>query len=562
MALSSSTIWEVQTGGSDTASGGAFDPSQTAGMFTDGAATVANTSAPVFTSASYNFVAGDAGAWLYIAAGTNWTAGWYKIASVASNAATLTATIGLAVLKAGGLSTATGCATTASPTGATWTIDYSQQAAAQFTYTDLASAGAGLTVSSAAFPFAKQQVGNCIVITGGTNFTAGRYVIASVAAGVATVVGAANITTGAGASGTGGQGGALASPGKAAGLVLAVNDVWIKSGTYTMTTTSTNVAAGIVNLTVGPASETNVMRWIGYQTTRFDFGTRPVLTTDQTSCTLFTVAVTGHVLVDNIEADGASKTSVRGFAVDNQYFPFFRRLVARNCTNTGIYYNPATPGLGYMLNCYVTTSSGASGAFFVSGPCRNCVAYANTTTGFVGNGSDQTYINCIAAGNTGASTDGFIPSNNGVHYINCVAYANGRQGFSFPQFSERNATAENCIAVGNGAYGFTAGTVADGVLIINCAGYNNTTANYNTTNIVRLENFVALTGDPFTNSAGGDFSLNNTAGAGASLRATGTPGAFPVIGTTGYMDVGAVQHNAVAGIAISPVGSSFINGVH
>ena len=35
MALSASTIWEVETGGSDTANGGAFDPSQTAGMFTD-----------------------------------------------------------------------------------------------------------------------------------------------------------------------------------------------------------------------------------------------------------------------------------------------------------------------------------------------------------------------------------------------------------------------------------------------------------------------------------------------------------------------------------------------
>jgi len=89
MALSATTIFEVETGGSDTLNGGAFDPGQTAGMLTDGAATSATGTAPVFTSASYNFVAGDVGAWIYIASGTNWIPGWYKISSVGSNAATL-----------------------------------------------------------------------------------------------------------------------------------------------------------------------------------------------------------------------------------------------------------------------------------------------------------------------------------------------------------------------------------------------------------------------------------------------------------------------------------------
>src|SRR5690349_16220768 len=114
-------------------------------MNTDGAATSATGTAPVFSSASYNFVAGDVGAWVYIASGTNWTPGWYQIASVASNTATLEATAGVAYLAYITPTTANGCATTTSPTGATWTIDYSQQNAAQCTYTDLASAGAGAT---------------------------------------------------------------------------------------------------------------------------------------------------------------------------------------------------------------------------------------------------------------------------------------------------------------------------------------------------------------------------------------------------------------------------------
>src|SRR5438045_1468178 len=126
MSLSAFTIAEVRGSGSDTACGGLFDPSQTTGMFTDGAATSATGNSPVFTSASYNFAAGDAGAYVYIGAGTNWLPGWYKIASVASNAATLTASVGNVMGSTGGgtasptvLNTAAGCASTASPTGAT-----------------------------------------------------------------------------------------------------------------------------------------------------------------------------------------------------------------------------------------------------------------------------------------------------------------------------------------------------------------------------------------------------------------------------------------------------------
>ena len=93
MALGGTTIVEVQTGGSDSANGGCFDPGKvSAGGFTDGAATSATGNSPVFSSASYNFVAGDVGAWLYIDSGTNWIPGWYQIASVASNVATIATT--------------------------------------------------------------------------------------------------------------------------------------------------------------------------------------------------------------------------------------------------------------------------------------------------------------------------------------------------------------------------------------------------------------------------------------------------------------------------------------
>jgi len=147
MAFSNGTVWEASAAGSDTLCSGGFVPTNS-NFATDGAATNANTSSPVFTTASYNFVSGDVGAWVFIKSGTNSVPGWYKITSVAANAATLNAAIGAGVLYGGILTatnralnfipnTVTGIATTASPTSLTWGIDYSQQNSAKIAFTDM-----------------------------------------------------------------------------------------------------------------------------------------------------------------------------------------------------------------------------------------------------------------------------------------------------------------------------------------------------------------------------------------------------------------------------------------
>lgn len=170
MALTAFVHWRVTTDGAEI-NGGGFDPSLTAGMLTDGAATSATGTAPVFTSATYTFVAGDVGAHLYIAAGTNWTPGWYPIASVAGGAATLTASIDATLNGArkanGNVLTANGCATTASPTGATFTIDYSAKTATPIAYTDLVST-ASTTVNSLLVGFTPVMVGNIIRLASAT----------------------------------------------------------------------------------------------------------------------------------------------------------------------------------------------------------------------------------------------------------------------------------------------------------------------------------------------------------------------------------------------------------
>lgn len=186
--LSASTIVEIQSGATaGNVNGGGFNPVN-ANFMTDLTtdANTANTSAPIVSSASYNFAATDVNHWLYIQSGTNWTAGWYKIASVASNKATLSAAVGSAsvrqvVYNRFGTNTVIGCATTGTPTGGVFSIDYSQGTTAIAAFTNLGSANGSttLTDNSAGGLFTKAMVGNLICLSAGTNCTVKWYEIVS-----------------------------------------------------------------------------------------------------------------------------------------------------------------------------------------------------------------------------------------------------------------------------------------------------------------------------------------------------------------------------------------------
>ncbi len=542
MALSATTIAEVETGGSDTANGGLFDPGQTAGMFTDGAATVANTSAPVFTSASYNFVAGDANAWIYIASGSNWIPGWYQITLVAANAATLNGTIGQGVLATFFTpTTVVGCATTAGPSAATWTIDYSQQSGVKTSYTDLASAGTGLTVSSAAHPFGRQQVGNCIVITGvGTNFNLGRYVIASVAAitFIATVVGPTNITTGVGANGLGAVGGAFASPGAAGSVAVANNVMFIKAATYTISSATANIATGCVSWPASTGGSEGSIQ--GYQTTRGDFGTRPLLQASGISTFTIVSLAGAKVRVSNIAVDGATLTASKGIANATNASGTAYKCKASNCTAGGILTFAAV--LCEATGCSAVAAIGSCVAF-------GCWSHDNTITGFSASagafGANTVFVSCISSNNTGGSSFGFQFSTTSANpdiADGCVSFASGSDGFRSTSGGSSQPMISNSISVNSGGWGFNLENVSGpGAVFLNCAGYNNTPSNvaYTSSGVYSL---IALSGNPFNNSGSNDYSLNNTAGAGALLRAAGYPGVYPGGLTTGYLDIGAVQH--------------------
>ncbi len=540
MALSAGCHIEIRNGGSDTICSGAFDPTQTAGMWTDGAATSANTASPVFTSASYNFVAGDVGAYLFIGAGTNWTKGWYRIASVNAGAATLTATASGYQPYSDGVNTSAGCASVASPTGATWAVDYSQQAAAEFSGTDGTAAGAGSTLSSATIGFLKHMVGNAVRITAGTNATTGHHVITSVAAGVATFNNA--VTTGATADTTIYLGGALASPGYSGGLNIAGNTIWLQYNAtpFTITSTTANVTNGRPTFTAGTVAAQCIFQ--GYETVRGNIPVnRPEIKWGVNAASNY--AVTGAAYFHHrhyiINGNRANFTNVQGLNTNGQSTVFNVKVMS--CTGVCIAFSGTVTVIGYeQTDCTAAAAHSANHIRWF-----DCYFHDNTTDAVLlnSNGSGM-FSNCVFDTNAGHGIS-FTTTGQFINIDGCVFYnhTGTKSGISMT-IAPSQMFISNCIFVSNSAYGVSAGaTNYRGAFLKNCAFFNNTSGATNNILAAQQEGQITLTADPFVDAANGDFRLNMNAGGGALLRGAGYPQTFPGLTWANRRDIGAHQHS-------------------
>lgn len=537
MAFSASLTTEVRTTGSDTLNGGGFDPGNCT-FATDLVGASATGAAPTVSSVSYAFVSGDIGAWLYIAAGTNWVPGWYKITGVAGGVATVDASIGTFGDSNGAARTAAGCATTASPTGGSWTVDYSQQDAVQISYTDIVIDGTTNTkATSAAHPFDVNLVGNIIKVASGTGFSVQRVQIKSVTSNAATVDKSWGTLGSTG--GTGKLGGAFATPGGAFSIAVAGMRCYIQSGTYTTSTTSANVAGGGLS-NVGAA-----VRIKGYQTDRCDHtGTRPVYQAGVAS-TLFIQTGSGDALwVDNIVFDGNAQATTTGINFTKNYWRITR---CKFMNFTGVAITTAASDFITIDRCEFTVCSGTCAIQAKSSAhIRWCDFHANSVAS----------IN-IATGNTAvrvewcnfyANTHDCIAAANpaGIWIGNCNFYGGTVNGVNITSFTaDQTCEIVNCIFEGfttaakKGILVNASGTST--VRVLSCAFYNNTADIDTNVPSLNIEGKITLTASPFTNAGSGDFSLNNTASAGASVRRAGLPGTFPAGTSVSYSDVGAVQ---------------------
>jgi hypothetical protein len=564
MALAISTIWEVAASGADGNAGsdsnaGGFDPGTGAGNYaTDWTADAGtgNTATPVISSATYNFVAADLNAWALAKGGGGWTlpnvqyAGQAttpggvaaKITSIASNKATVDAAIGHAVCQATGgpfaVNDTAGVSTQATPTAGSGTLDYSMTGTPIASAADLASTtatAANPAVTSASRSFTQKDIGNTLVISAGTNWTPGVYVISATTAGAATLDracgSAASVT-----AGTFREGGCLASPGRAGTVHVGSNLIYLRSATYTVTSASVNVNGGCVSLqpSSGGAGGAQVTALVGYSSYRTDApaGTgRPTITADGiiTSFNLVTLQ-SGMCAVYYCILNGNGRATSRG--VQSSGWAYF--CSGKNFTNgafanvNGAFYCDATGCIGFA-------------GFYQCSMCLYCVATGNTSAcvGFFGPGN---FYNCIAANNTTGNGHGFQLQNGDCTCKNCTAYGNSGHGFYFSISTTQFFRCFNCIAYANTQDGFhNDGLYAWNITVACAAGGN--AVNYRNVTASALFRCLTLAGDPFVSAGTGNFGLNNTAGAGAACRGAGIIGAFPGLpNSSTFDDLGVAQH--------------------
>lgn len=414
-------------------------------------------------------------------------------------------------------------------TGASGT-NYSRQNSPQYALTGIASAGSGNTVLSASA--AADMVGNVAQAISGTNITAGFYEVTSVSVGVSITFSTNNsggsICTGVAASAVINIGGAFASIGEAGAAHSGGNGINVKSGSYTISSASTNVAGGCLLMTAGTGDATPT--WIsGYGTTPGDYGTPPVFTASGIS-TFVVIAGNGNnfYYAENLTVDGASLTSSKGFSLPNSGMAYLCK--ASNCKNGGI------SAIVAML-CEITGC--ATVIPLVVSRAVGCWAHDNTITGIDAVSADW----CASTNNTGGSSRGFTTNRN-YALTNCVSVGNGGSGFYSPTLFPSVFT--NCYAEGNLAYGFDVQGTWN--ILKNCGGYNNTSGNVSGTTAKQVS-FVIVTATAFAAGAN-NFALNNNNPGGAQLRATGFPGAFPGGAMTGYGDIGVAQHQDSGGTVI------------
>ena len=423
--------------------------------------------------------------------------------------------------------------------------DYSQQDAANtvgnnISTTDAVAAGT-TTITSATASFTSAIIGNVIYLAGGTGSLAATRVQVTAFTNSTTVTVDATVAAGTGI--TMNIGGALLSPAIAAANKVAGNTVWIKSGTYSITTASTNVAGGCVSDAVGGA----VVGWEGYGSTRGDLGTAPVLQAGNAISTFTIFTITGGsaagTITRNITVDGANLTGSQGFNLARRGTHY--QLTAKNCKNIGI--NTAASNI--LVKCVATNITGGAEAILTS-QAYFCEAYSNTVTGFATNITGSVYWCCLSYGNSGGTSDGFLLGQEHV-CVGCVAYNNGRDGFRWG--STESSIAINCIAEGTNAAsttGFNATSAAIGAAVtrITCAAYNNAT---NVSANITGPSVGNVTGTStfFVNANSNNFALNSISTGGGLLRALGIPGTFPAGTSVGYIDIGALQSPPMAPLA-------------
>lgn len=613
MALASTTLWELNASATaNNVNGGGFNYNN-ANFLTDLTtdAATGNTASPVISSASYNFVAGDIGNWVYVRSGTNWYAGGlYQIASVAANKATLSAGIGQGIVlntstKLFSASTVVGVASVATPTNGTFGVDYSQSTAATINgVADFAAVGASTTLTSASAPFTRVMVGNIYhqTTTGTGGFgTVGWYEIVNYTNTTTVVLDRAPNGGTASVDCTGYVGGAMSMNStlddECLDSVIAGNSVFIKSGTF---------ATGEPISTVNSGGSVTGINFIGYITNRatiptgtnrptfsyaantFTFSSywhkRNVIFTGTTSqginlglyskninCRFVNTSTTASRQAVNPQETidvGCEYISYRGYGTNAASGPGVVAYIGCYFHDSDVLVRaPSTDINVTLIDCLlvgaVTSAINSTAGVTLETVISGCTVFGALNTrglGIVVSGSVNTSItNTIVSG----CTTGITGSGGWAQYGNWNDFYNNDTNTSNWNLGPNDSTANPQFTnVGQltGATATTSGsvltqaggdfsTVTDNVdFLYLVSGTGVTAGKY----LITAHGATTVTLDiaPGTDATANkvwEITTGNNFQIGTNLKALGFPGAFTGSSTTGYLDMGAAQRQEAGG---------------
>ena len=408
--------------------------------------------------------------------------------------------------------------------------DYSQQNAAQLALTDLASNGAGTTITSAVGGFTAAMIGNIMrIYAAGAGFTTGWYQITGFTNG-----NTITIDRSAGANATGGSGnvgGAKASVDvNVWGMQLVPgNKVYLKNGTYTITSTW-NSATG---------SDALPIEWEGYNIARGDLptgATRPFITNPSgfqfamgwynniSSIIFSTVDNTGYqigyvTVAKDCKFISTSAVSTAGACWVGQQCRFIRCEVTAPLCRGLTSFNDV-----YLQGCYIHDC--VIGIRLASNPTViEDTVFKNCQTGIYTNSSNFKIINNTFYGAQTPTGIGIDFGGNGAHLV-----------------------ANNIF------YGLTTAVTSSvnqkSVFMMNNNFFNNTT---NRVNVDVGVGDIALN-PAFVDAPNGNFAV------GPNMKAMGAPSVFnAALSTTSYVDIGAAQRQEPS--ADYPVVGNVRNGI-
>ena len=177
-----------------------------------------------------------------------------------------------------------------------------------------------------------------------------------------------------------------------------------------------------------------------------------------------------------------------------------------NCRSTGVSLFGTN---GNIIDCWIHDCS--SNGINISGGGEEGLIYGNIISS---NGANAIYDSRSTGTQTG-----------GVKIVGNVLHDNATNGYQFidPTVANTGTVITANIFSQNGGYGVTgsgtaAGNAGQGLYADRNAFFNNTSGDLQ--NVNAGLNDAALTADPFSDEANGDFSLNSVAGGGAVLRAS------------------------------------------